>query len=463
MEANVQEFYSWILSNEYPKSKVNVSPTEINIVNEFGYASITFNNLDIIEFIVTNAKTKENEFYLHFQYKTFSHAKKLYKELMDAYNHLSKKVVFKVLLCCTGGLTTSYFAGRVREALKLLKLDYDIQATSYLNLYNEIEKYDLVMLAPQIAYESKRITNLFKDKRVLEIPTKVFATYDVAAMIRIMEKESVLKQNEKISQQNKPIEIKNEMPEHNKIFVLSIIRNSGRIHALYRVYDKNNKIVLDSEIIKYQLDVSDIFDIIDTVLLIEPKVESIGISIPGIIVDGYVDYADVHGLNSTNLLTSARNKYKDRKVIVCNDVNTAAVGYYATQDKYKNICVYFQPINNYGGVGNIIDGRLHRGNKSLAGEVQYMSLNISNHPLVLNKTPEGMVELVSNIITNLSVTLAPELIVVFDSLLSKESLSSLVVNVEKNIPQKYIPEIRIEERLDSYTLPDQLILCAQDQ
>lgn len=56
---------------------------------------------------------------------------------------LTNNTKIKVLLSCTGGLTTGYFAFKVEEAIKLLDLNIEINAISYTNLDQEGSNYDI--------------------------------------------------------------------------------------------------------------------------------------------------------------------------------------------------------------------------------------------------------------------------------------------------------------------------------
>ena len=106
----------------------------------------------------------------------------------------------------------------------------------------------------------------------------------------------------------------------------------------------------------------------------------IGISTPGIINDGFVSSSNVNGFGDIDLYNILTQRYQ-QSFIITNDVNTAAVGYYASQDRYSSITFLFQPTSFYAGAGTIINGQLIKGRLHLAGEVQYLPLNLSNDKL----------------------------------------------------------------------------------
>ena len=68
----------------------------------------------------------------------------------------------KVLLCCSGGLTTSYFAREINEANKLLKNAIEVSAVGYNQLYQIGKQFDIIFLAPQISYLHVQIQSILK-------------------------------------------------------------------------------------------------------------------------------------------------------------------------------------------------------------------------------------------------------------------------------------------------------------
>ncbi|MFQ7173560.1 MAG: hypothetical protein ACLRQF_16675 [Thomasclavelia ramosa] len=54
------------------------------------------------------------------------------------FKNIIKKPKIKILLCCSGGLTTTYFAYKIDEAIQLFALDYEIAATGYNELFKKV-------------------------------------------------------------------------------------------------------------------------------------------------------------------------------------------------------------------------------------------------------------------------------------------------------------------------------------
>lgn len=60
----------------------------------------------------------------------------------------------KILLCCSGGFSTSLVVSKMKEAAKQQEIEVEIWAVGEKDIDDNILKADIVMLAPQIAYRA---------------------------------------------------------------------------------------------------------------------------------------------------------------------------------------------------------------------------------------------------------------------------------------------------------------------
>ena len=88
------------------------------------------------------------------------------------------------------------FAENLNSVSEMLGLDYHFDAISYLSIYEEVQNYDIVFIAPQIGYMFNRLKESLPDKLVLQIPTTVFASYDALGAIRFIQQEFLNKEKE---------------------------------------------------------------------------------------------------------------------------------------------------------------------------------------------------------------------------------------------------------------------------
>lgn len=452
-------FKEWILMQKSDTYKIFLKPQHDDIIiieTDYCYGEIVFNTMSIIELSVTNTYNQEAEFYLHFQMNNMKHAIELFHEMLTCIKKLATKPVMKILLSCSGGMTTSYFAQKMNQAAQLLFMNYEAEAVGYNNLFNIGHEYDVILLAPQISYMHAKVQEIFKNQIVLQIPPQVFAKYDVGKTLALIKEAKEKKHSHYIKE--KPLPVKADIHCSIYILSLSIFRNSERIHIAYRLYGPSNTIFLNKEIIKTQLSIKDLYDIIDTVILQYSQVKMIGISIPGIINHGCVTSTHIPGFDDINLKELLSSHYQ-QKIILGNDVNTAAVGYYASQNTYSSLAFIFQPIRYYAGAGIIINGKLWVGQHNLAGEVQYLPMNLSDDYMNLNKTPEGCLEIVSQMIACIVAVVSPEMIALSCELVPE--VEDLRKELLQYLPESYIPDIvKINNALE-YTILGQMILCLQ--
>lgn len=139
--------------------------------------------------IIEEAIVEDEEliFYLHYQFQNFTYATDLFNRMIDKLLEESKIKKKKILLCCSGGLTTGYFAQRLNHFCRLNQLPYSFDAVG-VDRVNEIyEKYEMVLLAPQIQYQIKKIKNEIKGCLLASIEPTTFATYDCALLIKLIQ------------------------------------------------------------------------------------------------------------------------------------------------------------------------------------------------------------------------------------------------------------------------------------
>lgn len=150
---------------------------------------IHFHEHNVVELAIEDNRTDENVFYLHFEMTDMKiivdHIRSFFHFLcghteevsLDA-SKVSSHEQLKILLSCTAGLTTSYFAYLMQEALAPLKENITIDAVSYLDLDQVQQDYDIILLAPQIAYKYPELKERYGSK-LMKIDTLDFATGNV--------------------------------------------------------------------------------------------------------------------------------------------------------------------------------------------------------------------------------------------------------------------------------------------
>ena len=460
----IQQFRQWVLTQTSSHYKLYINAKDENvIVIETSYCrgEVTFFPMDIIQLSVLNLVTDRHEFYLHFQMHTLEHAMKLFREMLESVKELAVKPPVRILLSCTSGLTTGFFAQKLNESAQLLSLNYEFTAVSYGNLYHVASQYDIILLAPQISYIYETAKKILHNKKVCQIPPKVFATYDVKAVFTDL--EPLLSPSKHTGRPYiRQLPLKKQVKSHVKILTIALIREDDHYLLSSRIYTENNGIIFDEVSIKPQISVDDICDVCDTAFAIYPEITTVGLSMPGIIDEGRVTLPK-QGFDESNILESLSKRYS-RKFVLDNDANCIAVGYYASQDQYRSISALFQPfVASTGGLGSIHNGQLIEGYRHVAGEVQFLPLNSEsdsdNLAPSLRMTPEGTLSWAAQTIASIISILGPELILLSCRLIVQ--IDGLIKELEKYVPGKYIPEIIQIDSVKEYMLLGLMILCTE--
>ena len=465
-ERLAQEFLDWILtrkSDDYILSQytdVHENNRYQNVVLDTVYAEglITFNPLKdfmVVELRITMKKDGKSMFYLHFDLNDLEHAKELFVEMTESLRKLKSEEKIKVLLCCSSGITTSFFVEKLNSGVKFLSLNYSFSAVSYNDLYVRAFDADIILLAPQIGFRLWRVREILKDKTVLMIPASVFAAYDVSALFSLLVEEKRRREAE-MKRQRTPAETL-EFLTLPSILVLSVIVEYNVLRIVFRAYD-HGAVLFEDEVIKEKYVLRDLEDMLDIVVKRMPDLQLICVNTPGVIYDGHLTF------RSSNIWNvDVRKRFEDRYGIPFlfeNDANAMALGYFSTQKEVNSLSFYFHPrAARTAGVGNVVNGALYTGRNNLAGEMQYVHkiISYSKDPTELLRTPEGTLEVVAKYLLTIIANFDPEQIVIFCSMLY--DIDQLKEYLAQYMQREFIPElIKVDDVLE-YMFVGGMMMC----
>ena len=192
-DREMYEIYrKWILEQTDSAYRIEEkSEDEIDFVTDCAVGHVQFYHLEyeICALTIESEKADEPLFFLHFEIKDLDHAKELFTQMIASLKKAGEDTGVKVLLSCTSGFTTSFFAEKLNGAAQTLGLDYDFSAVPYTDLFEAAMDKDVIMLAPQIGYLLKKAKEVLKDKIIIQIPADVFATYNVTRTVDLIKEE----------------------------------------------------------------------------------------------------------------------------------------------------------------------------------------------------------------------------------------------------------------------------------
>lgn len=458
-------FKDWVLQQNGPYTITEQDEDHIRIENEYGLSEVNFYHLEeegeIVELKVTCKKTNMTRFFLHFQPVHEEHAKDLFHEMISSLMSLKNSRTTKVLLCCSAGMTTSFFAEKLNEVARMNALDYEFSAVGVQEVYAHVKDYDVVLVAPQVGYEEARLKRSIVDKLILKIPTQLFASYDAAGCLEFVRSEmNSYLQKEKKKASNC---CKCNKSDIGKVLIISTAPSEDNTIIHYRIYE-NGEIILDRRVLKKTLDLEDLDDIIATQVCQNTKspFKAISIAVPGIIQDGKLDLPKTKSVNlqgENNNLFDIQKYYEDCAgvpVRIENNANCAAYGWYTNQSKYQTVCLMSQPAGwLIGGQGIVVNGKLIRGSHGITGEIRYLLNQMSYEtPLSINPYNVKIIREITGkaLLANISI-LDPEVIVVRnDMLLDVEEIKE---ELEKYLPASRIPEIIHMDDFNDYVMAGQ--------
>lgn len=344
---------------------------------------------EIVEVMVLGTQKYDYPFHLHFQLREddWDHALGLYGELVDALLAQEHHHTMRVLVVCTSGMTSFMFASKMGDVAKGLGLDYEFAAVRLDKVYQEAASYDLILLAPQATYLHEKL-EVALQKPVVDIPARVFGSYNAIAGLDLVQHTIEELEKPKPAELPTPDEgagdgIKEEASEGACVLAIVVKQTAGTIEIEWRVYDKGALVLqelvtksapigVDSRIGAQFITPYDITDIIDTALAHETygrRIEVIGLAVMGAVDHGVVSLPGtmMDGAAAESDLSARYGK----PVKVVNNVNAAALGWYGQQDDYQTIVFHSQSRGMLlGGQGIVVDGKLHEGLFSQAGELQ---------------------------------------------------------------------------------------------
>lgn len=352
-----------------------VDDDHITIKHECMTGQVNFYEFDdmpeVVELAVTEDATGENRFFLHFELEDLGRAQQLFGEMASLLEESSEEDGTHVLLCCTVGMTTTMFAGKLTEVASTLSLDYTFEAKALEDAKREGGAYDAVMLAPQVGFRRREVAAAFPDAVVFEIPARIFARYDGAGALRML--MGLLGDDSLAAPDPTDLRVmrgaRKDAPAKT-VLVISVIRGPRGSVIFWRLFD-NYSLVASDEVYKPNVELADIEDVISTLHYkgIDLRdIDAVGVAVPGAVDFGTVTFSGF-GLTGINIEKELSEKFGLR-VFVDNNANAGAVGCYVSQNDYDSVTLHTQQVGSMvGGQGTVCNGHLLRGRRGMAGEL----------------------------------------------------------------------------------------------
>ena len=437
------ELFSWI--RKHTDSQITIEETqgeerfEMHLKTDFadGYVTVHFMEFTVVEYRVITGED-ESAFYLHFELQDLDHAEQLYAEMQECLLEQSGNQQKHILLCCSCGLTTSFFAMKLNEAAKSLDLKMDFTAVSYEKLYDSSNGKDMILLAPQISFQLDNVKKILYDKVVMTVPTAIFSGYKVFDLVELV-KNTLAEQEKKTEKKTRAV--MNELHDcSGSVLIVSVVNMAGRNQIAYRVYD-DGQMTAGTQIVKHTYRFSDILDVIRLVTDMTPEIETVCLVTPGSVYEEKLTYesANIYDLDVDSLVKEVTGK----ELLLFNDTDMIALGYSEMEKVEGDLAFYFVPTGSYSGnIGLVVNGASAGGVKHMGGSQLDAVSSITTfprNPYVLAGTPEGNLELAARYITGIVSYTGIDHIAFYSSMIP--DAEKLAEKVAEFVPQRYLPKI----------------------
>ena len=455
-------YRDWILDQRIEGCTLELQGDgKVNLKSDLANGEINFydiNGTTVVELRLERADDGEPCFFLHFELEELDRAKSLFGEMVEAFEGLGEKQARHILLCCTCGITTTFFANKLNEVAKSMEIEYDFCAKSIEEAKETGGEYTAVLLAPQVGHKRKELVEALPDTLVLELPGSMFGSYDAVAGVRFVV-DAVT--GARLAAKS-DLRMARDFDHSKRVLAISYVIRSDESTLCYRVLDKGVD-ALQGMLVRSHFDIYVLYDLAATLKVAGYPLEgfdAVGVAMPGMIDKGVVVQMD-EGASDFDLAAKLSQKWHV-PVRVDNNAVAAAAGCYISQNDWDDVAFHAQAI----GVaecdeGLVIGGLVRAGKAGFAGNLGYLASNFSLS-MDLEEAAwryDGTRELVARYLEATICTVAPEAIFVWCDLVT--DMEELREELLKNLPASAIPELIPVADYDGLTLLGELSLCLQ--
>ena len=203
-----------------------------------------------------------------------------------------------------------------------------------------------------------------------------------------------------------------------------------------------------------------------------PKIEIIGIAVPGTVTKGHIyNIPAIPEWEGLNLETIIRQKFPCR-VLIENDIKSATMGACSEYLHTDNQNMAYISILDHIGSAIIINRNLYSSRNNFAGELAYMAVNESEKgenqcgcadnvlAEALSKKDKNAIQLLAvQLLVNICCVVDPDLVVLATPYIERKDILILKEKISRYIQKEYIPEIVIDDVIPEKNLDGIVSIC----
>lgn len=266
------------------------------------------------------------------------------------------------------------------------------------------------------------------------------------AVAKLCESGELIEQGHAPSGGGRPSALYEYNYDYKHIVLVIAYQDGEKNQILYQVADLSGKIIQSFRRTVEEVNRESFCEVLDKLFEGNPKIAFLAFGLPGEAVDGVITVCDYESLIGDEFIPFYQSRYKI-PVLVENDINAATYGYASCRGGSQAIVGLFFPKQYPPGAGLVINGIIHRGVNSYAGEVKYLVPEI-NWKEIDYENKERLLSVISKIVLTYAVVIAPEQFVFFADFLAEKDLEEMRATVFKMTGQKYEPVFILSEALE---------------
>jgi len=457
-----QAFHAWVLAQELEGCTMREDEKGcILIEGDLVKGWVNFYDIDdmcIVELRLERMIDGEPAFFLHFELEDLVRAQELFNEMASVIHDMNHREVRHILLCCSCGMTTTFFAMKLNETAQSLGVDYDFTAQPIEDAKLNGSDYAAVLLAPQVGYRRKELADALPGTLVIELPGKIFGAYDAPAALRLVIDAL---SGARTASDDQHLLMRRSYDKTKRILALSYIHREDEPTLAYRVLDKG-EISASGMLVRRTFDIRTLEDLAATLCVqgwSMNEFDAIGLAVPGVVDNGVI-VEQANGNMSGFDISGKLSELWGTKVYVDFNAIAAAVGCYVTQDEYENVVFHAQAIGIPDGEeGYVVNGVPLEGRGGRSGHLGPLAKGFALDMDLEDASwrVRGMLQLVARYLSSVACTIAPEVIYVWCDLLP--DMDELKEELLKSLPPAAIPELVGVADYDECVLVGELALC----
>lgn len=456
-------YRNWILEQGIAGCTLkSLDDEHIQIDSEVATGCANFYDIDgttIIELRLEHKMSGESAFFLHFELEDMDRAKKLFKEMCQVHERMLSNETNHVLLCCSCGITTTFFANKLNENAQSLGLNYDFRAMPLEVAKTTGSEFVAVLLAPQVGHMRKDVVEALPDTLVVELPASIFGAYDAPAALNLVVNAVTGARRAAVSD----LRMARDFDHSKCVLAVSFVHREDEPTLSYCVLDRGKR-TLSGMLVRQTFDERVLDDVVAALRVAgyQPdQFDAVGIGVPGIVDNGEV--LTLHDGSAFNFqLAEYASERWGVPAFVDNNATAAAAGCYVSQTDWDDVAFHAQTVGVPACAEGLVIGGLPRaGRRGFAGSLKYLagdfslSMDLKDAAWHYN----GMLELIACYLAATICVAAPQAIFVWCDLVP--DMDDLREELGKRIPADMLPELVPVSDYDGLVLMGEMSLCLQ--